>query len=806
NGSKNLKITGLTSGTTIKMQLDLTGFDYNTKTGAKMTITWTVPSTEAPTDAPTPTEAPTDAPVPTEAPTDAPTPGEKLTVTVVSLDGVEDTKTFDIGETFTVYTTLNTSAYENGGISALNGSQSYKVDFLEFADKYDSDTGDILNPEEVFPVVGDDMVANGKTPGTIKFNASTISLKNPYRFDDNNDILVKTQYKVKAPGETRIVTEMLTLAIADQPLTKIINQGVVQDGYENFRMHSSFTWPEENPTEAPTDAPVPTEAPTDAPVPTEAPTDAPVPTEAPTDAPVPTEAPTEAPKPTEAPVGKATVIVSGLDGESETKEFNVGDSFTVYTTLNTSAYENGGIDAIDGSQTYTASVLSLVDEYDPEGGEILNPADMFPVTGDDMIANGKTSGKITFNASQASIKDPYRFGSDASVLIQSHYTVTAPGTAEIKTTLKTLAIADEPLTKIIDQGEIQDGYKNFRLHSSFIEPALQPTTAPTEAPKPTETPVTITDGYYLVGTMTDWKADPAYKFSENTANPGEYMLSTTLASGDGIKALKVENGAITAWYPNGMGDEYNVDAAHAGDVTVYFKPTYQSDWSAFGGYLYIDGGSAPTPDMITVKFTNTNNWGAVYAYCWYEDGNEPLGGWSGTLMTKESGNIYSVQIPANTYGLIFNDGNTYQTVDIGDGITDGAHWKLSGQMDGTNYKVVLVTDTPEPTTAPEPSKNYVYLAPHIWDVADATERFQLYIWNDGGDELWLTGTLVGGKYQFEIPTGFTDGTFVRMDSAKPVDDWGSMWNQTVDVTLNIGKTYTIDSWDVDQGKSGGSWS
>ncbi|MEE3492371.1 starch-binding protein, partial [Ruminococcus sp.] len=554
----------------------------------------------------------------------------------------------------------------------------------------------------------------------------------------------------------------------------------------------------------------PTEAPTDAPVPTEAPTDAPVPTEAPTDAPVPTEAPTEAPKPTEAPVGKATVIVSGLDGESETKEFNVGDSFTVYTTLNTSAYENGGIDAIDGSQTYTASVLSLVDEYDPEGGEILNPADMFPVTGDDMIANGKTSGKITFNASQASIKDPYRFGSDASVLIQSHYTVTAPGTAEIKTTLKTLAIADEPLTKIIDQGEIQDGYKNFRLHSSFIEPALQPTTAPTEAPKPTETPVTITDGYYLVGTMTDWKADPAYKFSENTANPGEYMLSTTLAATDGIKALKVENGAITAWYPNGVGDEYNVDAAHAGDVTVYFKPTYQSDWSAFGGYLYIDGGSTPTPDMITVKFTNTNNWGTVYAYCWDEDGNEPLGEWSGTVMTK-SGNVYSVQIPANTYGLIFNDGNTNQTVDIGDGIADGAHWKLTGQMDGTNYKVALVTDTPDPTTAPqptqtpEPSKNYVYLAPNIWDVADATERFQLYVWNDDSEQ-WLTGTLVSGKYQFEVPTGFTDGTFVRMDSAKPVDDWGSMWNQTVDVTLNIGKTYTINSWDVDQGKSGGSWS
>ena len=48
NGSKNLKITGLTAGTTIKMQLDLTGFDFDTKTGAKMTITWTAPAEQSP--------------------------------------------------------------------------------------------------------------------------------------------------------------------------------------------------------------------------------------------------------------------------------------------------------------------------------------------------------------------------------------------------------------------------------------------------------------------------------------------------------------------------------------------------------------------------------------------------------------------------------------------------------------------------------------------------------------------------------------------------------------------------------------
>uniref|UniRef100_UPI00386C907F dockerin type I domain-containing protein n=1 Tax=Ruminococcus sp. TaxID=41978 RepID=UPI00386C907F len=40
NGPTNLKITGLTPGTTIKMELNLINFDYNTKTGAKMTVAW----------------------------------------------------------------------------------------------------------------------------------------------------------------------------------------------------------------------------------------------------------------------------------------------------------------------------------------------------------------------------------------------------------------------------------------------------------------------------------------------------------------------------------------------------------------------------------------------------------------------------------------------------------------------------------------------------------------------------------------------------------------------------------------------
>ncbi|WP_405343687.1 starch-binding protein, partial [Ruminococcus sp.] len=358
-------------------------------------------------------------------------------------------------------------------------------------------------------------------------------------------------------------------------------------------------------------------------------------------------------------------------------------------------------------------------------------------------------------------------------------------------------------TKIIDDYEIQPGYENIRMHSTFtwpeeIEPTVAPTAAPTEAPKPTEAPteapkpteapteapkptqapteapkptqapteapkptqapteapteapVTITDGYYLVGTMTEWKADSAYKFSENTANPGEYMLSTTLAASDGIKAVKVENGKITTWYPGGVGDEYVVDAAHAGDVTVYFKATYQSDWSTFGGYLYIDGGSAPTPDMITVKFTNTNNWSNVHAYCWDEDGNEPLGEWPGTAMTNAGGNVYSAQIPANSIGLIFNNGDTYQTVDIDEGIADGAHWKLSGQMDGTNYKVAPVSDT-DPTTAPQPTDPTPSITDGYYLVGTMTE------WKADAAYKFSENTATPGEYMLSTTLSATDG-------------------------------------------------
>ncbi|MBQ1678819.1 MAG: starch-binding protein, partial [Oscillospiraceae bacterium] len=108
------------------------------------------------------------------------------------------------------------------------------------------------------------------------------------------------------------------------------------------------------------------------------------------------------------------------------------------------------------------------------------------------------------------------------------------------------------------------------------------------------------NGFFLIGpngwNVEDVRAEDA--FAPNPGNAAEYVLSTTLQTGDPIKVVKVEQGAITVWYPDGMGNEYVVDAAHAGEKTVYFSESYRSDWADFGGYIWIDADPEPQEPIL----------------------------------------------------------------------------------------------------------------------------------------------------------------------------------------------------------------
>lgn len=114
------------------------------------------------------------------------------------------------------------------------------------------------------------------------------------------------------------------------------------------------------------------------------------------------------------------------------------------------------------------------------------------------------------------------------------------------------------------------------------------------------------DGFYLVGSLTEWECLDAYKFVANDGAEGEYVLSTTLAVGDMLKVVGL-NGADWTWYPDGQGNDYIVDEDHAGEVDVYFRPEGNADWSDFGGFIYIaaqigSGVANTTTEVKAVKF------------------------------------------------------------------------------------------------------------------------------------------------------------------------------------------------------------
>ena len=105
--------------------------------------------------------------------------------------------------------------------------------------------------------------------------------------------------------------------------------------------------------------------------------------------------------------------------------------------------------------------------------------------------------------------------------------------------------------------------------------------------------ITLTDGYYLISdpwTLESIKA--ANKFEANEGTEGEFKLSATLTEGMGFKVVEVKDNAIVKWFPEGEGNEYKVDAAHAGARTIYFRPAGNDEWK---GFIYVDEGAAPDP-------------------------------------------------------------------------------------------------------------------------------------------------------------------------------------------------------------------
>ena len=94
--------------------------------------------------------------------------------------------------------------------------------------------------------------------------------------------------------------------------------------------------------------------------------------------------------------------------------------------------------------------------------------------------------------------------------------------------------------------------------------------------------------YYLAGSMNTWNpnGEEQYLFTVNPDNENELMLNCTLTEGDIFKVVETTS---NSWFPGGNEESnYVVDAAHAGDVTIYFRPDYQGGEGWHYGCIYVD--------------------------------------------------------------------------------------------------------------------------------------------------------------------------------------------------------------------------
>ena len=110
----------------------------------------------------------------------------------------------------------------------------------------------------------------------------------------------------------------------------------------------------------------------------------------------------------------------------------------------------------------------------------------------------------------------------------------------------------------------------------------------------------LENGFYLVGSFNSWTPAAEYHLVGNPDNNAEFMINVTLAENDELKVVNVLDGATTAWFPG--GDNYVVDAAHAGEKTVYFRPDYQGGEDWFGACIYIAPNAEPQPVEMTAIY------------------------------------------------------------------------------------------------------------------------------------------------------------------------------------------------------------
>lgn len=366
-----------------------------------------------------------------------------------------------------------------------------------------------------------------------------------------------------------------------------------------------------------------------------------------------------------------------------------------------------------------------------------------------------------------------------------------------------------------------------------VTPTVPPTTVPPVTNPPvTDPPVTnppvtdppVTDPPVTDPPVTDppvsgqvkftdnqgWGTVYAYFWSDSQTDlggtwPGVQMTwLETNEFGQDVYVVDIPAGATSVVFNN------NSDKTV--DITLSGAEGYWTDGTRTDGYLnaFAWGDNPiptdptdPIPSGNTVKFTDNQNWGTVYAYFW-GDSPDLAGVWPGTqmtwLQTNEYGeNVYVANIPSGAHSVVFTNNAGSKTVDI----TLGAEgYYTDGTMTDGKLNAFAWGDNPNPTdpTDPTPSGGTIEFTDNQgWGKVFA------YFWSDSQTD--IGGTWPGQQMGNGYDNGFgqTNYSISIPAGAMYVIFSNGNGDQTVDLTLSGVTGYYTDGTRTDGKLNAYSW-
>ena len=529
----NITIDVPEDNSTVKLTLDLTGFDYASKTGAKFTVTINGEEQEETTVAPT-TEAVTTKPEETTA-----APAEEgLNVKATSNYFPEFTQHFDASTD-----TVTVTYFINSEKRMLNSQ--WKLTYDPSVLKFNADKNVDEDDNWTFMPQAGDAVCNPADAGIIKGNCTSLKLYRLQTKTGGKVPFVSVTFDVVGTGNTTVNLELEVMQIANlDPTTKQEDpdtEETVARGSEILEVSVPITRvayvyegtldPSYEPaTEAPT-----TEAPTTVAPTTEAPTTEAPTTEAPTTEAPTTEAPTTEAPTTEAPTTEAPTTAAGALTVKATSNFfpEFTQSFDADTKSVTVTYFINSEKRMLNSQwtlKYDPSVLQFNAEKnsDADGNWTMMPQ------ASDAMCNPYVDGQpgtIKANCTNLKLYKLQTADGNEVEFVTVTFDVIGSGETTVDLDLEVMQIANlDPTTKLEDESTEEDVVIGSTV-LPFTTPIARRTlvtagkTEPTTEAPTTEAPTTEPSQLLNITAKSNVAADA--KYSVNFADDSTKIVTVT---------------------------------------------------------------------------------------------------------------------------------------------------------------------------------------------------------------------------------------------------------------------------------------